>query len=161
MTTPQLDSSGRSPARLLITLVLPVALLVYSVFFFRAIHDLDLNSRAYPEFLIGIVTLLLVVQIGFDIREWLGSEDRRGLLDSWQRWRRTALTAALTLIFIASIDSIGFYEALLPYVPLLLVAVGARRPRTVVLYTAGTVLGVYLLFDLALNVRLPSGFLGL
>lgn len=161
MTTPQLDRRGRSPARLLITLVLPVALLVYSVFFFRAIHDLDLNSRAYPEFLIGILVLLLVVQVGVDIRQWLGSEDQGGLLDSWQRWKRTALTAALTLIFIASIDSIGFYEALVPYVTLLVIVIGAHRPRTVVLYTAGTVLGVYLLFDLALNVRLPSGFFGL
>lgn len=161
MTTPQLDRRGRSPARLLITLVLPVALLVYAVFFFRAIHDLDLNSRAYPEFLIGILALLLVVQVGVDIRQWLGSEDRGGLLDSWQRWKRTALTAALTLVFIASIDSIGFYEALVPYVTLLVIVIGARRPRTVVLYTAGAVLGVYLLFDLALNVRLPSGFFGL
>lgn len=160
MTTP-LDSKGRSPARLLITLILPIALLVYSVFFFRAIHDLDLHSRAYPQFLIGILALLLFVQGASDVKEWLGNDDRSGLLDSWHRWKRTALTAALSLLFIVSIDTIGFYEALVPYVVLLLLVIGARTPRTVLIYTASTVLGVYLLFDLALNVRLPSGFLGL
>ncbi|MQA92780.1 MAG: hypothetical protein GEU90_21585 [Gemmatimonas sp.] len=161
MNTPQLDKKGRSPARLLITLILPVALLIYSVFFFRAIYDLDLNSRAYPQFLIGILALLLFIQVGSDVREWLHSETHRSLLESWQRWRRTALAAAWTLIFIASIDTIGFYEALVPYVALLLPMIGARRPWTVALYTAGTALGIYLLFDLALRVRLPSGFLGL
>lgn len=149
----------RSPTKLLITLALPAALIVYSVAFYRSVADLGPTSRVYPQVVMGVLAVLLLVQIWTDVRGWLSSRGGEGFREIWHRWRRTAYTIAWTLAFIWAMERVGFYEALVVYVVLLLPMLGVRRPMTVVLFTGGTVAGMYLLFDLALNVRLPSGLL--
>lgn len=153
------DRPRRSYGRLLITLALPVALIVYSVAFFRSIADLGLNSRAYPQAIMAVLAVLLVGQIWTDVRQWLRSGPDQGLHVTWQRWRQTAYVVGWTMVFVWAMSRVGFYEALTVYVALLLPMIGVRRLRTVLLFTAGTLGGIYLLFDVLLAVRLPPGLL--
>lgn len=153
------DRQQRSYGRLLITLALPLALIVYSVAFFRSIADLGLNSRAYPQAIMAVLAVLLVSQIWSDVRRWLRSGPDPGVQVTWQRWRQTAYVVGWTMVFVWAMNRVGFYEALVVYVALLLPMVGVRRLRTVLLFTVGTVAGIYLLFDVVLAVRLPSGLL--
>lgn len=147
---------------LAVALVLPVTLLVYAVAFFASVYGLRLDSRAYPQALIAVLVLLLVSQVAGDVRGWWrGAEGERGPRDLWARWRRTACTMGLTGAFTFAVERVGFYEAMIPYVIVLLPAIGVRRPLHVALFTAGSVLVVYGLFTELLGVRLPTGLLGL
>lgn len=147
---------------LAVALVLPVALLVYGVTFFLSIYDLRLDSRGYPQVLIVVLTVLLLSQVAADVRAWWrGAEGERGPRELWARWHRTAYTVGLTGAFTFAIERVGFYEAMVPYVLVLLPVIGVRRPLHVVLFTAGSVVVVYGLFTVLLGVRLPKGVLGL
>lgn len=149
----------RSVVRLVITLALPVSLIVYSVAFYDSIADLGLDSRAYPQAAMALLGVLLAGQIWHDIRQWWGQPSEEGFRETWQRWRGTAYAAGWTLVFVWAMGWVGFYTSLVVYVALLLPMIGVRRVRTIVLFTVGTVAGIYLLFDLVLAVRLPSGLL--
>lgn len=156
------STSGKersSLARLAIVLSLPVALSVYALAFYTSVTDLDLASRAYPQTIIVVLLLVLASLVWTEVRAWSRAADHRGLVDAWRRWHRTALTAAWTAVFIWAIELVGFYEALVLYMVVLMPLLGVRRPVVIAAYTAGTCLGLYLLFDLTLRVRLPSGLL--
>ena len=147
---------------LAVALVLPVGLLVYAVAFFAGIHGLRLDSRAYPQALIVVLAPLLLSQIASDARAWWrGAEGDRGPRELWTRWRRTAYTVGLTGAFTLATERVGFYEAMIPYVAVLLPVIGVRRPLYVALFTAGSVVVVYGLFTVLLGVHLPKGALGL
>jgi len=161
MTEAQRTAGRRSPAMLAVALVLPVCLLVYALAFFASIHDLRLDSRAYPQGLIAVLVVLLVSQIASDARAWWrGEEGGRTARELWARWHRTAYTFALTGALAFAIERVGFYEAMVPYLVVLLPAIGVRRPLFVALFTVGSVLVVYGLFTVVLGVRLPRGLLG-
>jgi hypothetical protein len=147
---------------LVVALILPVVLLAYAVAFFASIDDLRLDSRAYPQGLIVVLVLLLLWQIVADVRAWLrGEEGERVLGELWARWHRTAYVVGLTSTFAFAIGRIGFYEAMIPYVAILLPLIGVRNPLLVAVFTAGCALVVYALFTLVLGVRLPQGLLGI
>lgn len=156
------SESGRgrsSLARLAIVLSLPAALAVYAVAFHLNIAGLDATSRAYPQAIVAFMLLLLASQAVTEFRAWLQAGDSSGFADAWYRWRRTVLTAVWTAVFVWAIGVVGFYEALVVYVAVQLLILGVLRPVKLALFTAGTVAGMYLLFDLALQVRLPPGLL--
>jgi hypothetical protein len=146
---------------LAVALVLPVGLLVYATAFFTSIHDLRLDSRAYPQGLIVALVVLLVLQIASDaLGWWRGALGERGSSDLWARWRPSAYTVGLTCVFAFSIERVGFYESMIPYLAVLLPAVGVRRPLYVAVFAVGSALVVYGLFTVLLDVRLPRGLLG-
>lgn len=162
MTEPKPTVLHRSPAMLAVAMVLPVGLLIYAIAFFASIQDLRLNSRAYPQGLIAVLVVLLVLQIASDARDWWrGAQGERGSRELWTRWRASAYTVGLTGAFAFLIERVGFYESMIPYVAVLLLAVGVRRPLFVALFTVGSVLVVYGLFAVMLDVRLPTGLLGI
>lgn len=145
---------------LVIALILPLVLLAYAVAFFASIHDLRLDSRAYPQGLIAVLVVLLLWQISADLRAWLrGEEGERTLGELWARWHRTVYVIALTSGLAFAIGWIGFYEAMIPYVAILLPLIGVRNPRRVAIFTAGCAVVLYVLFTLVLGVRLPRGLL--
>lgn len=146
-------------ARLAIVLSLPVALTIYAIAFYTSVNDLDLASKAYPQTLIIGLLLLLASLVWTEIRTWHRASDHARWGDTWRRWHRTAMTAAWTAAFIWAIELIGFYEALVLYMVVQMPLLGVRRPIVIAAYTAGTALGLYLLFDLTLRVRMPPGLL--
>jgi hypothetical protein len=152
---------GRSAIVLALRLLLPIALLVYAVAFFNSISDLRPDSRYYPQFMIVLLVPLLLWEVGAEVAAWLREKRpvRAGaVVSSW--WPSVYVTAC-TMGFILLIGRIGFYEAIVPYVLLLLPGVGVRRPLVIVAFTVGAVVGMYLLFGVVLGVRVPRGVLGL
>jgi|TARA_B110000259_G_scaffold182761_1_gene226902 hypothetical protein len=146
-------------ARLAIVLILPVALMVYATAFYSTVDHLGVTSRVYPQALILVLVLVLASLVWTDVREWARVDKHPRLRETWNRWQRSATTAAWTAVFIWGIERVGFYGAVTLYMLVLMPLLGVRRPAVIVAYTAGTTLGLYLLFDLTLRVRLPEGLL--
>lgn len=162
MNNPTLNIRQRgNPALLLIALTIPIAFLTYAIAFFVSVKDLSLNSRLYPQILIAMVVVLLAFQIVVDVRHWAHAGDHRPLMLIWRKWRNTASVAAYTAVFTWAITRFGFYESLIPYVTATLVTLGVRRPKAIVLYVAGILLCMFVLFTITLGVRLPYLFIGL
>jgi hypothetical protein len=156
-----LRSAKRSPIILLFRLALPVALLIYSVAFFNSISGLRPDSRYYPQFMILLLVPLLLWEATTDVIAWLKEKRPADPVSVVRAWWPSLYVTAVTVIFILSISRIGFYEAIIPFLLLLLPGVGVRRPLLIVVFTVGTVIGMYLLFGVVLGARVPSGFLGL
>lgn len=148
-----------SSVQLGVLLAVPAAVTVYAVAFHVSIAGLGLDSRAYPQGIIIVLLLLVLLQVFSEIRTWWRSQELTSILQIWLPWRRTILSMLATAGFLWGIAIIGFYEALALYGLLLLPLLGIRRPVTVIAFNAGLIAGVFLLFDLALGVRLPGGLL--
>lgn len=146
-------------ARLAIVLILPVALTVYATTFYATVDDLGLASKLYPQALIFVLVPAMASLAWSDVREWIQADAHPKMRETWNRWKRSAMTAAWTAVFIWAIEQVGFYEAVVLYLIVLMPLLGVRRTPVIAAYTAGTVLGLYLLFDLTLRVRLPEGLL--
>lgn len=153
------EVSRPSLVRLVILLSVPTAVVVYAVAFQLSIADLGLDSRAYPQAIIAVLLVLVLSQVFSEVLNWWRSRDATRFSQIWRPWKRTALSALWTMAFAWGIGVVGFYESLALYGLVLLPLLGVRRPVTVIGFNAGVIVGVYLLFDAVLNVRLPGGLL--
>lgn len=66
---------------------------------------------------------------------------------------------ALLGLYAAAFDRLGFYLSSALFLPLAMLLLGARKPLTIILTTAGVLLFVYLVFARLLEVPLPAGTL--
>jgi hypothetical protein len=151
----------RSPIILLFRLALPIGLLAYSIAFFNSVSGLRPDSRYYPQFMIALLVPLLLWEATTDVLDWLREKRPADPASVVRVWWPSLYVAVVTGIFILAIRRIGFYEAIIPFVPLLLPGVGVRRPLLIIAFTVGSVIGMYVLFGVILGARVPSGFLGL
>ncbi|WP_084709961.1 tripartite tricarboxylate transporter TctB family protein [Nesterenkonia alba] len=156
MTHPPVVSQ-RSWLRLALLISVPASVGVYAVAFHFSVADLGLDSRAYPQGIIAVLLVLLLSQAITEMVRWWKTPDTTTFSTLWRPWHRTALAALCTAVFLWGIGTIGFYESLALYGLVLLPVLGVRRPLTVIAFNVGLIAGVYLLFDLVLNVRLPGG----
>lgn len=153
-------NSGRgSGTRLAIVLLVPALLTAYGLGFWNSVDGLSSTSRVYPQALTAVLLISLAVVILGEVRDWAKTGDTRGLADLWRRWKMAVITAVLTGVFVWGISVVGFYEALIPYTAVLTWVLGVRRLRTLAAFTVGTCVAIYLLFDVALGVRLPAGLI--
>lgn len=65
----------------------------------------------------------------------------------------------LLALYAATFDKMGFYLSSALFLPLTMLLLGARKPLTILLTTAGVLLFVYLVFARLLEVPLPAGTL--
>lgn len=146
-------------------LVVPVAFLVYALLYYLNIRELPLEASLLPQIMLVIVTGLLVWDLVSETLQWRRSEHR-----SWrdgvryassrfrQRGLRPAGIMALTAIWIFwAMTTLGFYVATTLYLLLALVILGERRGWLTVVLAAGGIAATFVLFTLALNLRLPTG----
>jgi len=66
---------------------------------------------------------------------------------------------ALLLVYSMSLSYLGFYLASALFLPLAMVLLGAKKPLSICLTSAGVLLFVYLVFAKLLEVPLPEGSL--
>lgn len=155
--------TSRRTSTLVGRLLAPALFMSFSVAFFLGVRDLELESRALPQ----IVSALLVGTCALDlVREltvWLRSErddlindDLRKVVDAWPK---LTATVGLTLAFVASLAYVGFYAAMLVFMPTVLFVLGVRRPVMLATVTLGFAATTYLLFTVVLQIQMPAGAL--
>ena len=146
-------------------LMVPVALLVYALLYYLNIRELPVEAGLLPQIMLAIVAALLLWDLTDETLQWRRSDHR-----SWrdgvryvasrfrQRGLRPAGIMALTGVWIFwAMTTLGFYVATTLYLLFALVILGERRGWLVVALTAGGIAATFVLFTVALNLRLPSG----
>jgi hypothetical protein len=165
---------GSSPDLLSLAnqLWLPAIIATYAIAFWIAISDLPGEAANYPRMVIVALMTFLVAGLLIDGGRWRRGafekvEDSdlpdeaavrtRGPVAVWQRWHKTILAFLLTAAFVYAIPRVGFYESAAVFLLLLFYTLGIRRPLVLLPLTVGVMVGAWLLFAVALNVRIPTG----
>ncbi len=142
-------------------LVIPVAALAFTLYYFSTIIDSPWTAQV-SAFLIGAVLILLIVILMVK-SAWLVKRGEADFgLDSLLAPRsyipkRLALFA-LTLGFIYFVQWGGFTLTVFAFMSLAMLLLGdGRDKRFVFILCAGLAIGGYLLFILAFDTRFPAG----
>lgn len=156
---------ARSKLQLTGRILVPVIAVVYSVSFYLSVADLDGESANYPRLAIWFLLPLLLFEIAAEVVNWYragGSEtpDRQLIRQVWFTWRKSIYTIVLLAAFILLIPQIGFYLAAVPFLFLLPLALGIRRPVVLLVVMVSLLVASYVLFSVVLAVPLPSSPLG-
>ncbi len=113
------------------------------------------STAAYVRFLAVSLGVLSAAQLLISLRSRREAEAETGSRNPRRFW---ALLVLLGL-YSWALGPFGFFAASVVFLPLTMVAMGARRPLPVVLTTAGILLFVYFVFVHLLEVHLPKGTL--
>ena len=158
---PRLTSGKPERTHLGGDLVIPVAALAFTLYYFSTIIDSPWTAQVSAFFIGAILILLIVVLLVKSALLVIRSEaDLR--MDSFLAPRsyipkRLALFA-LTLGFIYLVQWGGFTLTIFAFMSLaMLLLGGGRNKRFVFILSAGLAIGGYLLFILAFDTRFPSG----
>lgn len=142
-------------------LVIPVAALIFTLYYFSTIYDSPWTAQVSAFFIGAILLMLIAIFLVKSVIAWRAGEVGLGL-DSLLEPRafitkRIALFA-LTLGFIVFVEWGGFTITTFAFLTLaILLLSGGRRWRLALGLSAGLAIGGYLLFILAFDTRFPDG----
>ena len=69
------------------------------------------------------------------------------------------ITMAITALYCALFDVLGFYLATVLYLPTIMYILGMRKPRNFILTTVGILAAIYIIFTILLSTVFPKGIL--
>ena len=72
---------------------------------------------------------------------------------------RAYITMGVTAVYCALFDVLGFYLATILYLPAIMVILGMRKPKNLILTTAGIMVSIYIIFNICLSTVFPKGIL--
>jgi hypothetical protein len=142
-------------------LVIPVAALIFTLYYFSTIYDTPWTAQVSAFFIGAILITLIVIFLVKSAIAWKGGEVGLGLdlLVAPRTFlgKRLALFA-LTLGFIVVVDWAGFTLTTLVFLSLaMLVLSGGRKIGFILALSTALSIGGYLLFILAFETRFPAG----
>jgi len=142
-------------------LVIPVAALIFTLYYFTTIYDSPWTAQVSAFFIGAILIFLIAIFLVKSARAWKAGEVGLGL-DSLVAPRsfliKRLTLLALTLGFIVFVQWGGFTITTFLFLGLAtLLLSGGRRWRLILGLSAGLAIGGYLLFILAFDTRFPDG----
>lgn len=156
---------GRSILGLIGRLLVPTAIAAFAISFYLSVADLSAEASTYPRLTIAFLVIVVLIEGILQLARWVRSDvpdtdEGQLMAQVWDRWRRSVYTIALLGLFIYAIRVLGFYAAVVPFLVILLVVLGVRRPIVIVIFTVAMLGTSYGLFELVLRVPLPEGLFG-
>jgi putative tricarboxylic transport membrane protein len=164
------DAGSSSPRPSVVTVPQAVgsaafAAIGFAIFAFVYVNTLSFSpeARTFPRFVaivgmlgaaIALIQSLQAVRAARNLTNPSSSAEDAGprRSDLWVSYLGPPLYGALLLIF-------GFWIASAAFLAGLLIVLGERRPAMVSMITIGTVGAIYLVFEVAFNIRLPGSLL--
>jgi putative tricarboxylic transport membrane protein len=113
------------------------------------------STAMYIRFLAVSLGLLCLAELGQTMRKKTKAALAAGLKITEGPLRFWSMLI-LMVLYAIGLEPLGFYLASALFLPLAMVALGGRRPWSILLATAGVLLFVYLVFALILGVPLPE-----
>lgn len=142
-------------------LVIPVAALAFTLYYFSTIIDSPWTAQVSAFFIGAILILLIVVIIVksvWQVKRGEADFNLEALLAPRSYIPRRLALLALTVGFIYLVQWGGFTLTIFAFMSLaMLLLSGGRNKRFIVVLCAALAIGGYLLFILAFDTRFPSG----
>ncbi len=142
-------------------LVIPVAALIFTLYYFTTIYDSPWTAQVSAFFIGAILLSLIAIFLAKSVIAWRAGKVDLGL-DSLLEPRafvtKRLILFALTLGFIIVVQWGGFTITTFIFLGLsMLLLSGRRRWRLILGLATGLAIGGYLLFILAFDTRFPDG----
>lgn len=145
------------PVSALGTAIVSAAALAGSVLIFIVAGQFGSGAQLFPRLLavVGAISAaVLLAQSCVQVRT-----QARQARDSRVRWRDIVISYIGPPVYAALLYLAGFWIASTLCLAGLLVLLGERRPAMVAALTAGTLLAIYLMFEVSFDIRMPRGLL--
>ena len=124
-------------------------------------HPFGITGRFFPQ-LIALLILgcgsLLLVRTLVPKRRGAESREKLGGLE-WRALRRVLPHAGILLLYVISLDILGYISASVPAIVLLMLHAAARDWRIIMPVAVLTPICLYLFFQKVMYVQLPEGLL--
>ena len=75
------------------------------------------------------------------------------------REKKVIMMVGSSILYIYFLDKIGYYLATLPYLLIMIRALGVRRLRIIIISAVSVIIFIYCIFTAFLNIPLPEGSL--
>ena len=142
-------------------LVIPVAALIFTLYYFSTIYDSPWTAKVSAYFIGTILLMLIAIFLVKSAIAWKAGEVGLGMdtLVSPRSFITTRLALlALTIGFIVVVQYAGFTITTFAFLGLsMLLLSGVRRWRLILILSTILAIGGYLLFILAFDTRFPAG----
>ena len=139
------------------TAIASAASLMGFVLIFIAAGSFGSGAQLFPRLLAvvgGISAAVLLAQSCVRVRR-----EARPAADERIAWRDIVISYIGPPLYAALLYLVGFWIASTLCLAGLLVLLGERRPAMVAALTAGTLLAIWLMFELSFDIRMPRGAL--
>ena len=136
--------------------LLALVLMVFALAVFLYARDWPMEASLYPRaisVLIFILSSVLLVKPQDEHKKTPGS-----MLQEAIQNKNVLFIVLLTIAFVASIETLGFFIALPIYLVAAQLLMGLRRPKSIALATAIITVLIYLIFVTLLGIRIPIAF---
>lgn len=142
-------------------LVIPVAALIFTLYYFSTIYDSPWTAQVSAFFIGAILLVLIAVFLVKSVIAWKTGEVGLGmdtLISPRSFIAKRLVLFALTLGFIVVVQFGGFTITAFVFLALaMLLLSDGRRWRLILFLSASLAIGGYLLFILAFDTRFPEG----
>ncbi|ADN01575.1 tripartite tricarboxylate transporter TctB family protein [Spirochaeta thermophila] len=121
--------------------------------------QIALSPAVFPRVIGGVLmvlSILLAVRGGLQLRN---GKPGKGASDERAVWMRLVLLVVASIGYVFSLGFVGFVGAGIPYMAVVFLIFGERRPLLVGLLSFGIPLVIYSVFRLGFQVPLPRGVL--
>ena len=136
--------------------LLALVLMVFALAVFLYARGWPMEAGLYPRavsVLIFILSSVLLVKPQDERKKTPGS-----MLQEAIENKNVLFIVLLTIAFVASIETLGFFIALPVYLMAAQLLMGLRRPKSILLATAIITVVIYLIFVTLLGIRIPIAF---
>ncbi len=136
-------------------LILSISMILFASFFYYLTFQLPERAMIYPLFVITLLMLLSMIQLFI---AYFKKTDQESTAFKDIKWKQLLFVLITSGIYVVLINIIGYLTSTFIYVLVILLGLKTSK-RLSIGVSVGFVLVLYLLFNLALNVPLPKGFI--
>lgn len=148
--------SARSPSSSGSALFSAVLFVVFATAFIQA-GSYSLDAALFPRLISGVAMVCAALTFAQSVGRPAGRESKpqTGAI----RWRDLLISYAGPPLYVGLMVFLGFWISSAMFLAGLLVILGTRNPLIVSLITAGTLILIYVAFELTFSIPLPTGML--
>jgi hypothetical protein len=150
-------------------LYLGIFLIFLSLFAYIESRSYPVDSRYFPQFIILIIALLGFATLIKELKSFFkrrevdrtGEGSDNGKIAFWRMpsVQKVSMMIISSLIYMVIMGYVGFFVTTTVYLPIMMLLLGIRKARTIVLSTGIVVVLIYLVFMKFLSVPFPEGIL--
>ena len=144
--------------------IVPLLLLGYAILYYFQVYSLP-NPEINLLLIRPVFYMLVVATVIYILLQIFGESNQKNEEDSAQtepiKWNRTIAFSILTVAYVFILDYVGFVILTLVYMVALMLVLGVRTYKSLVLVPLVLTTLIYLVCEVWLNVRLPQGFLNI
>lgn len=165
---------------LLVRLAFPVLVLAFSLMYWFSIRDLPVFARGFPQLILVLLAIFVVVSLVKELREWFGNRRATSAVDEetsskvspqepemalverasmvavlTRPWAKTITMLVLLSAMVVGINLLGWYTSIFLFFLSSFLYLRVRIFPTMVILIPSLMALLYFLFDVLLNLRLP------